>query len=130
MIKSCLILTAIVLVSTLSVACVGSELSELNVADMSFADDSHGWLAVMEPSPAIFKTTDAGQSWKQITVEWSNNSDDCEGGGTVHQDRALPENRTLHPKADRNSRFQTLHIAELVTFRRVTLPEKPWLLLM
>jgi hypothetical protein len=62
--------------------------------------------------------------------EWSNNSDDCEGGGTVHQDRALPENRTLHPKADRNSRFQTLHITELVTFRRVTLPEKPWLLLM
>jgi len=62
--------------------------------------------------------------------EWSNNSDDCEGGGTVHQDRALPENGTLQPKADRNSRFQTLHITELVTFRRVTLPEKPWLLLM
>jgi photosystem II stability/assembly factor-like uncharacterized protein len=68
MIKSCPILTAIVLVSTLSVACVGSELSQLNVADMSFADDSHGWLAVMEPSPAIFKTTDAGQSWKQIAA--------------------------------------------------------------
>ena len=65
MIKSCPILTAIVLISTLSVACVGSE---LNVADMSFADDSHGWLAVMEPSPAIFKTTDAGQSWKQIAA--------------------------------------------------------------
>jgi hypothetical protein len=48
----------------------------------------------------------------------------------VHQDRALPENGTLQPKADRNSRFQTLHITELVTFRRVTLPEKPWLLLM
>ena len=63
-------------------------------------------------------------------LEWSNNSDDCEGGGTVHEGRALPENRTLHPKADRNSRFQTLHITELVTFRRVTLPEKPWLLLM
>jgi hypothetical protein len=57
--------------------------------------------------------------------EWSNNSDDCEGGGTVHEDRALPENRTLHPKADRNSRFQTLHIAELATFRRLTLPEIP-----
>jgi photosystem II stability/assembly factor-like uncharacterized protein len=36
--------------------------------DMSFADDSHGWLAVMEPSPAIFRTTDAGQSWTRIAV--------------------------------------------------------------
>jgi hypothetical protein len=53
--KSFPILPAIVLISTLSVVCVGSE---LNVADMSFADDCHGWLAVTEPSPAIFKTTD------------------------------------------------------------------------
>jgi len=67
---------------------------------------------------------------RRMEPEWSNNSDDCEGGWTVHQDRALPENRTLHPKADRNSRFQTLHIAELVTFRRLTLPEIPSSLLL
>jgi photosystem II stability/assembly factor-like uncharacterized protein/sugar lactone lactonase YvrE len=65
MTKSCLILTAIVLLSMSSVVCFGND---LNVVDMSFADDSHGWLAVMEPSPAIFRTTDAGRSWKRITV--------------------------------------------------------------
>ena len=48
----------------------------------------------------------------------------------MHQDRALPENGTLQSEADRNSRFQTLHITELVTFRRVTLPEIPSSLLL
>jgi photosystem II stability/assembly factor-like uncharacterized protein/sugar lactone lactonase YvrE len=65
MIRSYLILTAIVLFSISSAVCVGTD---LDVVDMSFVDDSHGWLAVMEPSPAIFKTTDAGRSWKRITV--------------------------------------------------------------
>jgi photosystem II stability/assembly factor-like uncharacterized protein len=65
MTKSSLVLIAIVLFSMSSVMCVGND---LNVVDISFADDAHGWLAVLEPSPAIFRTTDAGQSWKRITV--------------------------------------------------------------
>jgi hypothetical protein len=82
-----------------------------------------------DPAQLRYEETDMPK-YGDNEVEWPKNSDDCEGGGTVHQDRALPENGTLQPKADRNSRFQTLHITELVTFRRVTLPEKPWLLLM
>jgi hypothetical protein len=42
----------------------------------------------------------------------------------VRQDRTFPENGTLQPEADRNSRFKHQH-TELVTFRRVTLPEIP-----
>jgi photosystem II stability/assembly factor-like uncharacterized protein/sugar lactone lactonase YvrE len=60
-----LILTVIVLFSVSSVECFGND---LNVVDMSFADDAHGWLTVLEPSPAIFKTTNAGQSWRRIAV--------------------------------------------------------------
>src|SRR6185312_13992050 len=60
-----LILRAIVLLLMSSVECFANDPS---VVDMSFADDSHGWLAVMEPSPAIFRTTDAGQSWTRIAV--------------------------------------------------------------
>ena len=59
------IFTTIVMLSILSVRCLASG---LNVVDISFTDDSHGWLAVLEPSPAIFRTTDAGQSWQRIAV--------------------------------------------------------------
>jgi photosystem II stability/assembly factor-like uncharacterized protein/streptogramin lyase len=38
------------------------------IVDMSFVDDSHGWLAVTEPSPAIFRTSDAGETWTRIPV--------------------------------------------------------------
>jgi photosystem II stability/assembly factor-like uncharacterized protein len=65
MIKSWLILTTIVLLLMPLAVCAGTD---LNVIDMSFVDDSHGWVAVLEPSPAIFKTTDAGRSWKRIPV--------------------------------------------------------------
>src|ERR1051326_1016769 len=41
---------------------------ETNVVDMSFAGDSHGWLAVMDPQPAIFRTVNGGQSWTRIAV--------------------------------------------------------------
>jgi len=41
----------------------------------------------------------------------------------VRQDRTLPENGTAANRGRQKLRFQTLHIAELGTFRRLTLPE-------
>ena len=48
----------------------------------------------------------------------------------VRQDRTLPENGTAANRGRQKLRFQTLHIAELVTFRRLTLPEIPSSLLL
>lgn len=38
------------------------------IVDMSFVDASHGWLALTESSPAIFRTSDGGETWTRITV--------------------------------------------------------------
>ena len=48
----------------------------------------------------------------------------------VRQDRTLPENGTAANRGRQKLRFQTLHIAELGTFRRLTLPEIPSSLLL
>ena len=48
----------------------------------------------------------------------------------VRQDRTLPENGTAANTGRQKLRFQTLHIAELGTFRRLTLPEIPSSLLL
>src|SRR5690349_16829672 len=56
-------LLVIVLLTMLSVACVATD---LKVVDICFIDDSHGWLSVVDPSPALYKTTNGGQSWERI----------------------------------------------------------------
>jgi hypothetical protein len=48
----------------------------------------------------------------------------------VRQDCTLPENGTAANRGRQRLSFQTLHIAELGTFRRLTLPEIPSSLLL
>src|ERR1700721_3702442 len=48
----------------------------------------------------------------------------------VRQDRTLPENGSAANRGRQKLRFQTLPIAELGTFRRLTLPEIPSSLLL
>jgi photosystem II stability/assembly factor-like uncharacterized protein/sugar lactone lactonase YvrE len=41
---------------------------DLRIFDMSFVDDSHGWLMVRKPKSLLFRTTDAGKTWTRTTV--------------------------------------------------------------
>ena len=40
----------------------------IHVADLAFVDDLHGWVSVTEPSPAILRTSDGGETWTRIPV--------------------------------------------------------------
>ena len=45
-----------------------SNADDIQVADISFVDDLHGWVSVLSPEPCIFRTTDGGQSWSRISL--------------------------------------------------------------
>ncbi len=45
---------------------------DLQVTDFTFVDDSHGWVLVAEPMPAIFRTADGGHTWNKIPIPFKN----------------------------------------------------------
>jgi photosystem II stability/assembly factor-like uncharacterized protein len=45
-----------------------SEAQGIQVTDMAFVDESHGWVAVVQPTPSIFRTTDDGKTWSRFPV--------------------------------------------------------------
>jgi len=45
-----------------------SSLQDIEVVDIAFADGIHGWVSVVGPSPALFRTADGGISWDRISL--------------------------------------------------------------
>jgi photosystem II stability/assembly factor-like uncharacterized protein len=45
-----------------------SQCKEIEVADSTFIDELHGWVSVLEPTPAIYKTSDGGKKWLRIPI--------------------------------------------------------------
>ncbi len=45
-----------------------SKAQDAQVEDMSFVDDQHGWVSMAGPNAAIFRTSDGGKTWAQLSV--------------------------------------------------------------
>jgi photosystem II stability/assembly factor-like uncharacterized protein/sugar lactone lactonase YvrE len=45
-----------------------SRAQDIQVADISFVDDLHGWVSVAEPIPGIFRTSDGGKTWTRFNL--------------------------------------------------------------
>ena len=43
--------------------------AQVQVTDFSFIDQSHGWASEVGPTPAIFRTSDTGQTWLRMPVK-------------------------------------------------------------
>jgi photosystem II stability/assembly factor-like uncharacterized protein len=50
------------------VACC-SQCEEIELADSTFIDELHGWVSVLEPTPAIYKTSDGGKKWLRVPIQ-------------------------------------------------------------
>jgi photosystem II stability/assembly factor-like uncharacterized protein len=51
---------------TFLLAVLPSVATDIQVLDLAFVDELHGWVSVLEPKPAIFRTSDGGNSWTRI----------------------------------------------------------------
>lgn len=45
-----------------------SKAQDVQVEDMSFVDDEHGWVSMTGPNPTIFRTSDGGKTWARLSV--------------------------------------------------------------
>ena len=43
----------------------------IQAADVAFIDELHGWVSVMEPTPALFRTADGGKTWTEMPVPFT-----------------------------------------------------------
>jgi hypothetical protein len=82
------------------------------------------------PARSKFRIAVRQKSWKSFPMSNSQTIRTIAWAADVRQDRTLPENGTAANRGRQKLRFQTLHIAELGTFRRLTLPEIPSSLLL
>lgn len=42
--------------------------TEIQVGDVAFIDEFHGWVSVSQPTPSIFRTSDGGRTWIRMPL--------------------------------------------------------------
>ena len=65
---------AAILFFTLLVLAPRSVAQNLEVSDITFVDDAHGWVLMRGEGSTIFRTTDGGQTWTQFPIPFKNGS--------------------------------------------------------
>jgi photosystem II stability/assembly factor-like uncharacterized protein/sugar lactone lactonase YvrE len=63
------LLLGILILLTLGFAQSSFASDRIQVVDMSFVDELHGWVSVLDPTPEIFRTSDGGQTWVRIPID-------------------------------------------------------------
>jgi photosystem II stability/assembly factor-like uncharacterized protein/sugar lactone lactonase YvrE len=62
----------IILFLTSGLMPVRANAQSIEVKDISFLDESHGWVLASEPSPAILRTGDGGRTWTKTALPEDN----------------------------------------------------------
>lgn len=68
-VRSCVLLLVLVMPTLGSSR---SMVEDIQATDIAFVDALHGWVSVTEPAPAIFRTSDGGQTWLRIPISLNN----------------------------------------------------------